>query len=117
MSFDISKIIERFGYNADKAAYFNNFQVTGVLYQKGKNFTIIKAENDCMLLYSLYKDVLTFFEENGVDNLKLYLKAKDQDLPIREINLYLEEYRRENNLFGSCVPVISEDGFVLSYTE
>ena len=95
MSFDVGKIIERFGYNAEKAAYFSNFEVSGVLYQKNKNFTIIRAENDCVLPYSLYKDVLTFFEENGVGNLKLYLKAKDQDLPIREINLYLEEYRRE----------------------
>ncbi len=117
MSFDVSKIIERFGYNADKAAYFNDFQITGVLYQKGKNFTIIRAENGCVLPYGLYKDVLAFFEEQGVENLKLYLKAKDQELPIREINLYLEEYRRENNLFVSCVPVISDDGFVLSYTE
>ena len=76
MSFDVSKIIERFGYNADKAAYFNDFQITGVLYQKGKNFTIIRAENGCVLPYGLYKDVLAFFEEQGVENLKLYLQQQ-----------------------------------------
>ena len=32
MSFDVSKIIERFGYNADKAAYFNDFQITNFYF-------------------------------------------------------------------------------------
>ena len=43
MSFDVKRIIERFGYNADKAAYFEIFGVSGFLYHKNKNFTIIRA--------------------------------------------------------------------------
>ena len=117
MNFNINNFIEEFKYDDDKSAYLSNFKVVDVLYRKSLDFAYIKAENDVVLPYSIYMDLLSYFKKHGLENLKLYIKANNQDLPIKEINLYLESYYHNNNSFKSCVPVISDDGFTLSYTE
>ena len=99
MKFDIQDLINIKEYSEEKANYFSDFKIVDVTYSKSKGSCIIKAENDYVLPYSLYNDVLEYFEDLGVNNLKLYIKAKNQELPIREINLYLDEYRKLNNSF------------------
>ena len=117
MNFNIQDIIEKNNYNQQKAAYLSNFKIVDVLYRKSSDFTIIKAENDTVLPFGIYNDIIAYFKELGINNLKLYLKANKQNLPIREINLYLDEYRHINNGFLSCAAVVDDDGFVLSYTD
>ena len=117
MKFNIQDLIVKNGYGEDKAKYFSNFNVVDVTYSKSKGSCIIKAENDYLLPYSLYNDLIDYFDELGINNLKLYIKAKNQDLPIREINLYLDEFRKLNNCFSDCVPTINDNGFDLTYTD
>ncbi|MEE3425364.1 MAG: hypothetical protein VZR26_07355, partial [Erysipelotrichaceae bacterium] len=116
MSFNVKDIIKQYAYNEEKSSYLGSFRVVDVLYHKRNGLVIIKAENGCVLPHSIYLDVLEYFKAMGFDKTKLYIKATDQNLPIREINLYLEEYRKENNGFTGCVPIVSENGFDLSYT-
>ncbi|MBQ2506789.1 MAG: PHP domain-containing protein, partial [Erysipelotrichaceae bacterium] len=106
-----------YAYNEEKSSYLGSFRVVNVLYHKRNGLVIIKAENGCVLPHSIYLDVLEYFKAMGFDKTKLYIKATDQNLPIREINLYLDEYRKENNGFTGCVPIVSENGFDLSYTD
>ena len=117
MNFQIQNLIDSYNYNADKAAVLSDFRIRDVLYRKQADFVIIKAENNCVLPYSIYNDIMDYFHSLGFANLKLYIKAADQDLPIREINLYLDEYRKNNPGFHNCVPVISDKGFELSYDD
>ncbi|MBQ2655729.1 MAG: PHP domain-containing protein, partial [Erysipelotrichaceae bacterium] len=117
MSFNVKDIIKQYAYNEEKSSYLGSFRVVDVLYHKRNGLVIIKAENGCVLPHSIYLDVLEYFKAMGFDKTKLYIKATDQNLPIREINLYLEEYRKENNGFTGCVPIVSENGFDLSYTD
>jgi len=115
MKFDIKQLIDKYNYGADKSAFLTNFKIVDVLYMKSKDFTIIKAENDILLPFNIYQDIIHYFNEWGIKNLKLYLKANNQDLPIKDINLYFNEYRYQNNDFLNCVPSISDDGFSLIY--
>ena len=114
MNFDIKDLIEKNEYSQEKASSFNNFRVVDVLYRKATDFTIIKAENDSLLPYSLYCDLIEYFKSFGINNLKLYLKANKQDLPIKDINLYLDEYRKINDSFKSCVPLTDNDGKMIT---
>ncbi|MBP5278966.1 MAG: hypothetical protein J6Z03_00645, partial [Erysipelotrichaceae bacterium] len=118
MKLDIKKaIIDLYNYSDDKQQYLNNFSVVDALFRKSNELLIVKAENDEVLPYSIYADILDYFSSLELKNVKLYIKARNQDLPIREINLYLEEYRKNNDGFKACVPMIDNDGFTLSYTE
>ncbi|MBO7676904.1 MAG: PHP domain-containing protein, partial [Erysipelotrichaceae bacterium] len=118
MKLDIKKaIIDLYDYSDDKQQYLNNFSVVDALFRKSNELLIVKAENDEVLPYSIYADILDYFSSLELKNVKLYIKARNQDLPIREINLYLEEYRKNNDGFKACVPMIDNDGFTLSYTE
>jgi len=117
MNFNIDDVIAKYGYNEEKAGCFSHFHVKDVLYRRSSGLTIIKAENDTLLPYGLYCDLLAYFKEYGLENLKLYLKAEDQDLPLREIGLYLDEFRSVSSYFQSCVPVCGTEGFVLSYAD
>ena len=117
MNFKVKDIIERYDYSPEKAAVLDGFCVVDVLYRKATEMVIIKAENRDVLPYGIYNDVLAYFNDFGFENLKLYIKAENQNLPIREINLYLDDFRRSSSYFTNCVPLISEDGFILSYTD
>ncbi len=117
MNFDIRYFIDEFHYTDDKAAFLADFRVVDVLYRRSLDFAYIKAENDKVLPYGIYMDLISYFNKHGLNNLKLYIKAKDQELPIKEINLYLESYAHDHDAFRTCVPLIKEDGFVLSYTD
>ena len=117
MNFDINKFIETKNYESNKASYFSNFNIVNVTYSKSKEACIIKAENDYVLPFGIYSDLIEYLSSFGLKNIKLLVKAKNQDLPIREINLYLEEYRSVNNSFINCVPLIDDNGFVLSYDD
>ena len=117
MSFQCKDIIARFGYNEEKAQNLDNFKVVDVLFQKRNGFLIIKAENGSVLPFGIYNDMLTYFRDLGFEKIKLYIKAENQNLPMREINLYLEDFRNCNPGFTSCVPIIGSDGFDLSYTD
>ena len=115
MKFDINDLVRIKKYSEDKSSFFRNFSIKEVTYNKPKDFSIIKAENDCVLPFSLYCDLKEYFKKLGINNFKLYIKAINQSLPICEINLYLDDYRKQNNAFLSCVPMICNNGFVLSY--
>ncbi|MBQ5443679.1 MAG: PHP domain-containing protein, partial [Erysipelotrichaceae bacterium] len=117
MSFNIKDIIAKYGYNEERSAALEHFKVVDVLFRKSNGLLIIKAENDKVLPYGIYTDVLNYFKDLGFERSKLYIKAGDQCLPIPEINLYLEEYRKENKGFSSCVPIKTEEGFDLSYSD
>ncbi len=117
MNFDIRNFIHEFQYTDDKAAFLADFKIVDVLYRRSLDFAYLKAENDKVLPYGIYMDLISFFHKHGLNNLKLYIKAKDQDLPIKEINLYLENYAHDHETFRTCVPLIGDDGFVLSYAD
>jgi len=113
MSFDIKDLISK--YPEEKAKYFAGFKIVDALFNKRNDSLVIKIENDNILPFGLYNDLKDFFKHNGVYNFKLYIKAVNQQLPLKDINLYLEDYRKENNGFVNCVPVLNEDGFSLVY--
>jgi DNA polymerase-3 subunit alpha (Gram-positive type) len=117
MSFNIKDMIDHYGYNDEKAAYLNSFKIVDVLYRKSSELLIIKADNRSILPYSIYKDILNYFSDMGFRNARLYIRAEDQSLPISQINLYLDEFRKDVSGFSACVPIISEDGFVLTYND
>ncbi|MBQ1568031.1 MAG: PolC-type DNA polymerase III [Erysipelotrichaceae bacterium] len=118
MNLDIKKaIIDLYDYSDEKQRYLNNFTVSGALFKKNNELLIIKAVNDDVLPYAIYSDILNYFSSLKLENVKLYIKAKNQDLPLKEINLYLDEYRKNNDGFKNCVPIIDPDGFSLSYTD
>ncbi len=117
MSFNIKDMIDHYGYNDEKAAYLNSFKIVDVLYRKSSELLIIKADNRSILPYSIYKDILNYFSDMGFRNARLYIRAEDQSLPISQINLYLDEFRKDVSGFSACVPTISEDGFVLTYND
>ncbi|MBQ2509875.1 MAG: PHP domain-containing protein, partial [Erysipelotrichaceae bacterium] len=117
MNFNISDVIAKYGYSEEKAACLSRFHIADVLFRKSTGLIIIKAENESLLPYGIYCDLLAYFRECGLDNVKLYLKAERQDLPLREIGLYLDEFRSVNPFFRNCVPLCGEDGFLLSYAE
>ena len=117
MEFNINKFIEFKKYDEDKASCFSNFNIVNASYSKSQGSCIIKAENDKMLPYAVYSDLLEYFKSFNIKTIKLIIKAKNQELPINEVNLYLDEYRKLNNCFVECVPLISDDGFMLSYTD
>ncbi|MBQ6559388.1 MAG: PolC-type DNA polymerase III [Erysipelotrichaceae bacterium] len=117
MNFDIRYFIDEFRYTDDKAAFLADFRIVDVLYRRSLDFAYIKAENAKVLPYGIYMDLISYFHKHGLNNLKLYIKAKDQDLPIKEINLYLESYAHDHDTFRTCVPLLGEDGFILSYTD
>ncbi|MBQ0035365.1 MAG: PolC-type DNA polymerase III, partial [Firmicutes bacterium] len=97
--------------------FFDGFSIVDVLYNKRNDYLIIKIVNDSVLPYSLYRDLNDYFKELGLDNFKLYIKANKQDLALKDINLYLDDYRKDNDGFRDCVPLISDNGFVLSYSD
>ena len=115
MKFDINDLIAKKKYPENKANYFVNFKIVNVIYKKSDDFCIIKAENDSLLPYPLYRDLIDYFKEIGLNNIKFYLKANNQDLEIKDINLYLDDYRKDNACFLDCVPVLSDEGFTLQY--
>lgn len=117
MKFDINEFIKENDYPESKSCYFNGFTITGVLLRKINGNLIIKAENECVLPFSLYSDLLEYFKKLGFENTKLYIKASNQDLSIKDINLYLDDYRKSFSNFKNCVPVLSAQGFNLSYTD
>ena len=117
MKFDINNLIEEKKYSEDKAKYFSNFNIIDVIFSKNDDFSSIKAENDYVLPYNLYIDLNDYLKNLGLDRFKLFIKAKNQELPIMEINSYLDAYRKLNNTYKDCVPIISSDGFILSYTD
>ena len=116
MRFDIKDIIEKYQYSESKAQYFEGFKIVDVLLKKEEQFIIIKAENEHVLPYGLYCDLKNYFTDLGIGNFKLYIKANKQELQLKDINLYLQEYRNQAKGFKECVPLHSPDGFVLSYT-
>ena len=115
MNFDINELFKTKEYNDEKKKYFSNFSIVDVIYHKTNDSSIIKANNDCLLPYSLYSDLLSYLDSVGVKNAKLFIKANNQDLPLQEISLYLQDYLKENDSFKDCVPIISEEGFSLLY--
>lgn len=115
MIFKIEDIINKYNYNVTKSAYLDGFEIVDVLYKKNDCLLIIKANALQVLPYSIYADIISYFKEIGFPNTRLYINSKNQELPIREINLYLEEYRKLHNGFLNCAPVIDENGFNLSY--
>ncbi len=117
MNFDIKNVIDKYNYSNEKVVYLNDFKIVDVLLKKATGFTIIKAENSVVLPYTIYQDLLSYFKGLGLDNIKLYIKANTQNLPIKEINLYLDEYRKNNSGFINCVPVADDNGFILLYTD
>ena len=79
MNSDIKKaIIERNDYSDDKQRYLNNFTVVDALWKKSNELLIIKAENDEVLPYAIYADILDYFSALKLKNVKLYIKAKNQ---------------------------------------
>ena len=115
MNLDIKKaLFDLYDYSDEKKKYLNNFSIDGALFKKNEDLLIIRAENDEILPYSIYADILNYFSTMNVRNVKLYIKAKNQELPMKEINLYLDEYRKNNDGFKACVPLIDSDGFTLS---
>lgn len=115
MKFNISDLIILKQYSDDKAKYFSNFSVVDVVYKKSEDICTIKAENDYVLPYGLYLDLIEYFKSLGINNLKLFIKAKNQILSLKDFSDYLDGYRNENNAFKDCVPVVSNDGYDLSY--
>ena len=57
MKFEVKNIIEKYNYSEEKAIYLNGFSIIDVLYRKENDFTIIKANNDHILPYSIYEDI------------------------------------------------------------
>ena len=117
MKFNIEDIFNTYNYEDDKKAFFNGFNIVDVLYQKAKDFVIIKIENDEMLPYCVYKDVISYFNEKGFKNCKLYFKVKNDDLSVKEISHYLNAYKEEFNTFKDGIIIKKNGGFVLSYVD
>ena len=117
MKFDVKDLINKYNYDEGKAKYLQGFEISDVFYQKANDFTSIKASNEHMLPFSIYSDIKEYFKSFGINNLKLYIKANKQDLPLRDIDLYLADYRKDHFGFNNCVPILSNDGFNLSYTD
>ena len=115
MNFDIKGLLST--YNEEKSKFFDGFKIVDVLFNKKNESIIIKIENDSILPFTLYNDLYNYFKDLGLDNFKLYIKAKKQDLQLKEVNLYLDDYRKDNDGFKECVPLLTDDGFELSYCD
>ena len=67
MSFNIKDIIAKYGYNEERSAALEHFKVVDVLFRKSNGLLIIKAENDKVLPYGIYTDVLNYFKDLGFE--------------------------------------------------
>ena len=117
MEFKIEKFIEDQNYNEEKAKYFSNFEIKQVNYNKSTNVCLIKANNDVVLTYSLYEDFINYFKKFGIKETLLVLNAKNQDLDICDVNLFLEEFKKINNINFNGYSIISENGFDIVFED
>ncbi|MBQ1508101.1 MAG: hypothetical protein IIZ47_01635, partial [Erysipelotrichaceae bacterium] len=114
--FQIEQFLEKKGYSDDKRAYFEGFQVVDAIFHKQTGLVVLKIENDLVLPCALYHDLYEYLSSFGFENLKLYFKTKNQDLPLREFHNYLKDFNAQHRSFDMCVPLLKEDGgFSLSY--
>ena len=59
MNFDIRNFIHEFQYTDDKAAFLADFRIVDVLYRRSLDFAYLKAENDKVLPYGIYMDLIS----------------------------------------------------------
>ncbi|MDO4501253.1 MAG: PolC-type DNA polymerase III [Erysipelotrichaceae bacterium] len=115
MSFSLDDIFNTYEYTDDEKSVFSGFNIVDVLYKKSDELVIFKIENDFVLPYKQYEDLLKYFNEAGFDNVRLYFKVKDGDLTVKEIGHYLYAYKKLFNCFGDAVVTKDDEGMVLSY--
>lgn len=116
--FDIARLFEKYGYDEKKAAYFADFKVADVAYQKSKDLVIIRIENRCILPHALYEDLITFISELGLDNFKVFFRVREDDIQLRDFSAYLRVFSSLNHdCFRKCVVTPCEDGFVFTYID
>ena len=117
MKFNIEDIFEYYKYSDEEKAYFSNFNVLEATYQKAKDTIIIKLENDNVLPFKNYKDLYDYFMALGVGDIKLYIKVKDDDLNLKELNHYFDEFKKRHGHFKDGLIVKTQGGFKVSYVD
>ena len=116
MRFNIENLFERCNYDETQKSYFSGFNIVDVAYRKAKDLTILKAENDGLLPIDEYNDLLNYFKELGLFNVKLLFKLKNKSASLLDVNHYLKAYAAEHNEhFDNAILNIENDVFVLSY--
>ena len=118
MKFNIEDVFEKYNYGEEKKKAFSNFSIGEVAFQKNKNLVLIKAENDFILPYEQYNDLLSYMESLGFPNTRFLIKAKDKHISVNELTHYLKGYSElHHNFFSGCIIQNKDDGIVLSYVD
>ncbi|MBR2577520.1 MAG: PHP domain-containing protein, partial [Erysipelotrichaceae bacterium] len=117
MKFNLEELFSRYEYNNTEKACFSGFKIVDALYKKSKDLVTIRIENDEILPCRLYNDVIDYFRSYGFSNLKIYFKVRNDDLSVKEIAHYVNEYKSIYNTFKDGIIVRNNDGFAISYVD
>ncbi len=118
MKFNIEEYISLKNYDKEKSAFFLDFSIDDVLYKKSSDLIILKISNSCILPYCLYEDLNNYFKGLGLNNLRLYIKANNNEMSLKDFQHYLRSFSDDHdNLFNNAVAIKENNGFILSYCD
>ena len=80
MRFNIENLFEKYQYDETQKSYFSGFNIVDVAYRKIKELVILKIENDTLLPFDEYCDLIKYLDSLGIHNVKLLFKLKNNSL-------------------------------------
>ena len=101
MSFNSKDIIDKYGYNEEKAAFLQDFKVVDVLFRRQTGLLIIKAESERVLPFNIYSDVLNYFKNTRLTTILGTATSDIAEMGLREIAKTVRNLQLEEILIGS----------------
>ncbi|MBQ1512621.1 MAG: PHP domain-containing protein, partial [Erysipelotrichaceae bacterium] len=105
-------------YSDEQRRYFDGCFLEDACFRRAANEVILKLHAPNVLPYQLYRDLFRFLKETLKNEfeLKMLIRTDEQDLPLREACLYLNEFAEKNRFFREAALITEGDKLCLSYT-
>ena len=105
-------------YSDEQRRYFDGCFLEDACFRRSANEVILKLHTENVLPYQLYRDLFHFLKETLKNEfeLKMLIRTDEQDLPLREACLYLNEFAEKNRFFREAALITEGDRLCLSYT-